>query len=310
MKREAIGHTKMKRLCRRLDIPLWQGVGLLESIWHLTAREAPRGDIGKLSDEDIALAIDYRGDESKLIEALIASGWLDRDPVERLVIHDWADHTDDAVHMRLARARLCFVGGHVPKVTRLPGKEREAAHEYYRSCAPEHAHKTTVSAPGVNATCAQNAISCVPPEPEPEPSPVPEPDTHTPEPGATRPCVSVIPRAVNLDGPISERFDEIWQRWPRKEQRDRALRDWLSFVTAANESSVMACAERYLASDEVARGVVKHLYNWLEQQHRDGWAGDWPRVRERGGPVQTAEQRRQAEIERQWQELGNGTSEG
>ena len=76
MKREAVGHTKMKRLCRRLDIPQWQGVGLLESIWHLTAREAPRGDIGKLSDEDIALAIDYRGDESKLIEALIASGWL------------------------------------------------------------------------------------------------------------------------------------------------------------------------------------------------------------------------------------------
>ena len=94
MKREAIGHTKMKRLCRRLDIPLWQAVGLLETLWGLTAREAPRGDIGKLSDEDIALAIDYRGAESKLIEALIGSGWLDRDPVERLVIHDWADHAD------------------------------------------------------------------------------------------------------------------------------------------------------------------------------------------------------------------------
>ena len=60
MKREAIGHTKMKRLCRRLDIPQWQGVGLLESIWHLTAGEAPRGDIGKLSDEDVALAIRRR----------------------------------------------------------------------------------------------------------------------------------------------------------------------------------------------------------------------------------------------------------
>src|SRR5690348_9760858 len=104
MKREAITHTKMKRLCRRLDLPLWQAVGLLESIWHLTAREAPRGDIGKLSDEDITLGIDYRGDESKLIDALIGSGWLDRDPVGRLAVHDWADHADDAVHMRLARA--------------------------------------------------------------------------------------------------------------------------------------------------------------------------------------------------------------
>jgi hypothetical protein len=39
MKREAVYHSKMRRLCRRLDIPQWQGVGLLESIWHLTARE-------------------------------------------------------------------------------------------------------------------------------------------------------------------------------------------------------------------------------------------------------------------------------
>jgi hypothetical protein len=63
MKRQAMSHTKMKRLCRRLDSPLWQCVGILESIWHLTARETPRGNIGKLSDEDIAVAIDYRGDE-------------------------------------------------------------------------------------------------------------------------------------------------------------------------------------------------------------------------------------------------------
>jgi hypothetical protein len=74
MKREAVGHTKMKRLCRRMDIPLWQAVGLLESLWHLTARECPAGDIGKLSDEDIALALDYRGDESAMIEAVCSVG--------------------------------------------------------------------------------------------------------------------------------------------------------------------------------------------------------------------------------------------
>jgi len=62
MKREAVGHTKMKRLCRRMDIPLWQAVGIMEMLWQVTAREAPRGDIGKLSDEDIALALDYRCD--------------------------------------------------------------------------------------------------------------------------------------------------------------------------------------------------------------------------------------------------------
>ena len=134
MKREAIGHSKMKRLCRRLDIPQWQGVGLLESIWHLTAREAPRGDIGKLSNEDIAIAIDYRGNEDTLMEALILSGWLDRDPEARLAIHDWHAHCEDSVHMKIARARQFFVGGHAPKLAKLPSKEREALAEFYE-CA-------------------------------------------------------------------------------------------------------------------------------------------------------------------------------
>lgn len=47
------------------------------------------------------MAIDFRGDEAKLIDDLVASGWLDSGPVERLVVHDWADHADDvrdAIH--------------------------------------------------------------------------------------------------------------------------------------------------------------------------------------------------------------------
>jgi hypothetical protein len=159
MKREAIGHTKMKRLCRRLDIQIWQAVGLLESIWHLTAREAPRGDIGKLSDEDIALAIDYRGDETELIGALTQSEWIDRDPVERLCIHDWHEHAEDGVHMRLARARLHFVGGHAPKLTRLPSKERDAASEFFGSCA-QNGDPCARQAHDTHTASAQNGDPC------------------------------------------------------------------------------------------------------------------------------------------------------
>lgn len=159
MKREAMGHTKMKRLCRRLDIALWQGVGLMESLWHLTAREAPRGDIGKLSDEDIALGIDYRGDETAMIEALVLSGWLDQNETSRLLVHDWDEHADDAVHMRLARAQEFFCSGCAPKIARLTGKDREKAHDFYTT----YAQKDKLCAPPV-------------PEPIPEPVPVPEPE--------------------------------------------------------------------------------------------------------------------------------------
>src|SRR6185369_16930326 len=39
-KREALDHTKMKRLCRRLNIPLYQAVGILETLWQITAKQA------------------------------------------------------------------------------------------------------------------------------------------------------------------------------------------------------------------------------------------------------------------------------
>jgi hypothetical protein len=132
VKREAFEHSKMKRLCRLLDLERWQGVGLLESIWNLAAKEAPRGDIGKLSDDDIALAIEYRGDETKLIEALVQARWIDRDPAERLVVHDWHEHCADSVHMQIARSQQYFAGGHIPRLVRLPVKERDAAEAFYR----------------------------------------------------------------------------------------------------------------------------------------------------------------------------------
>ena len=131
MKREALSHTKMKRLCRRMDIPRYQAVGILEELWKLTEREAWRGDIGKLSNEDIALGIDFRGDEHSLVAALEYSGWLDKSDEHRFLIHDWWDHCEDMIHMRIARAHEYFADGRVPKLTRLGDRERASAHGFY-----------------------------------------------------------------------------------------------------------------------------------------------------------------------------------
>ena len=176
-----MGHTKMKRLCRRLDIPLWQAVGLLESLWHLTARETPAGGIGKLPDVDIALAIDYRGDEVEMLNTLLGCGWLDRDPVHRIIVHDWPDHADDAVQMRLARTRQFFADGRPPKLTRLTGHERQAAIEFYGSCAQSQQlcarePSSIVACAQATNPCAQNGHLGAPPEPEPLPVPLPEPE--------------------------------------------------------------------------------------------------------------------------------------
>jgi hypothetical protein len=162
MKREAVGHTKMKKLCRVLDIPIYQGVGILESIWHLTARQAQRGDIGKLSNEDIAFGIDYRCEPEDLISALVRCGWLDRDRRYRLIVHDWHEHADDAVKRRVMRSGLGFSlptnehGGQQPPLTDDGGYRRAAADD---GRLPEP----------------------VPvPDPLPDPEPVPSPDAASP----------------------------------------------------------------------------------------------------------------------------------
>jgi hypothetical protein len=177
MKREAVNHTKMKRLCRRLDAPLYHAVGLVEILLKLTEREAPAGDVGKLPDEDIALALDFRGDERILIEALVLSGWLDRDPVHRLIVHDWSEHAEDAVHMRLARGRQFFANGQKPKTGRLPQQERIEAERFYADSCAQSDEPCAQCDHGVrtNGSSVAKPLPLPLPSPKPTPSPSPKP---------------------------------------------------------------------------------------------------------------------------------------
>ena len=54
VKRGTLEHPKLRALAKALEIPRPYAVGILESLWHLTARYAPQGDIGRFSDEEIA----------------------------------------------------------------------------------------------------------------------------------------------------------------------------------------------------------------------------------------------------------------
>jgi hypothetical protein len=124
MKRTAFGCTKITRLKTRLKRPLYVCWGILEGLWQLCARETPAGNIGKLSDEDIAGFLDWEDDPAELIAALCDTRWLDRDPVHRLLVHDWDVHADDAVNMALARTIQLFACGSMPKLGRLSKEDR------------------------------------------------------------------------------------------------------------------------------------------------------------------------------------------
>jgi hypothetical protein len=190
VKREAIGHTKMKKLCRILRCDICLGVGILESLWHLTAREAYRGDIGRLTNEDIAMGIGYSKNIASLLQALVDSKWLDVSGEHRLIVHDWSDHADDSIQSRLARARVYFADGRAPKLGKLSKDEREKAEKWYLDDAGARREKTAPA--GELQRPTENSGALPVPLPVPLPEPVPEPEgaaplaPDTPEPPARK----------------------------------------------------------------------------------------------------------------------------
>lgn len=84
-------------------------------------------------------------------------------------------------------------------------------------------------------------------------------------------------RAATNEAASSECFEDFWQAYPLKQQRDLCAQLWISLVTVETEAYVLACLQRYLLSDQVARGVVLKPSNWLHDCSRDKWASDWPK---------------------------------
>jgi hypothetical protein len=142
--RGTLTHRKTRRLANALDIPVPCALGVLEALWHLTASQAPAGDIGRLSDQDIADEILWPNDAGVLVAALVAVGSLDTHETHRLVVHDWEQHCDQAVRRKLGRNDMKF-----------------ASREQRRLVVASH---------NLVITSETLAIASLP-EPEPEPEP-------------------------------------------------------------------------------------------------------------------------------------------
>ena len=83
---------KFKRLQRRLNETRRGIVGLLELLWIGVSKNCPEGDVGRFTNEEIAIMVDWEGEPDLLVNALVDCGWLDVSDKSRLVVHDWLDH--------------------------------------------------------------------------------------------------------------------------------------------------------------------------------------------------------------------------
>lgn len=90
-------------LGRLLDVPRTSATGLLVALWCWALDNAPDGVLGSESDEDIAAGGDWDGDPAVFVEALISSGFIDREG-DALHIHDWHDYAGKLMDRRKADA--------------------------------------------------------------------------------------------------------------------------------------------------------------------------------------------------------------
>lgn len=176
MKRQAHSSPKLAALTARLGLRKYQAVGLLEALWHFTATQAQRGDIGKWTDAQIAAAVDWEREPSELIQSLVDAGWIDRCLKHRLLIHDWADHADQTVQ------RSPIVREHGFAVRSVSGGRNPSdslasdASATSDDLAPDASTTSDDLVPDASTTSgpldsqSPEPASCLlPPEPEPEP---------------------------------------------------------------------------------------------------------------------------------------------
>ena len=127
VKRDGFDHPKTRRLKRELGVPHYAAVGLLECLFHVTAKYAPDGGVGRLGDDEIADYLGWEEDAGALVVAFQKCGWLDPCDTHRLRVHDWSDHADDAVKKRLARmgasGHVRTTAGHGSPARALPEPE-------------------------------------------------------------------------------------------------------------------------------------------------------------------------------------------
>jgi hypothetical protein len=86
-------HKKTRRLARLLGCSVPTAIGHLALLWIDCMGNSPDGDITDRGALEIAEASQWSGDETKFLDALLTTGFVDQDTEGALILHDWNDHT-------------------------------------------------------------------------------------------------------------------------------------------------------------------------------------------------------------------------
>jgi hypothetical protein len=163
-------YSEPKKLARLLGISRPAAVGHLHFLWWWALDFAQDGVLDKYDAADLAEAMEWKGDEQALLDALIESGYVD-DTELGIVIHDWGVYAGKLLERRAkdrARKRAAAEEAGVPKTFRRSsaGKDAEVAKNLTDSFVTNQPTNST------NQPTVQNR----PTEGEPTKSATPPPD--------------------------------------------------------------------------------------------------------------------------------------
>ena len=93
-------HPKTKKLARLLGVSLPAAVGHIHYLWWWALDYAQDGDLSRFDSYDLKDAVHWDGDGIELMEALVESGYVDRDDEGGLHLHDWFEYAGKLAERR------------------------------------------------------------------------------------------------------------------------------------------------------------------------------------------------------------------
>ena len=262
MKHSATQSVKFSRLKRRLSWPTYQVIGLLEGIWLFAACNAQDGAIGRRhTDEDILAYLELPAGAPCPIQTMAETGWLDRCEINRLVVHDWAEHCPRWIQGAMARHGKQFAS-----VTLAKDPAKQTATEP----AKQDAEQTALQhAPNLTKPNLTKKTPLHPPcEGGPESNLFPDqPATIPPKPKRTRKQTPGWD-ALTCPLPYGGAFAAVWPSWV-KDRKDRG-----NPITEGSATLLFSKAKRESWTEAEAVEAI-------EEAILKGWSGPrkaqkWP----------------------------------
>lgn len=279
MKHGTMQLVKFKKLHRRLGFATYrETAGLLEVMWLVAARETPRGDLGQMDNETIAIELEWNGDPDHLVKSLVETRWLDPHPEHRLVVHDWADHAARFVHGVAAKKGGMIV---VTDEDYSRGLQSWTTDDDETPDSPQPAGAGTTIP---NHTLPNQRILSCDDSPGESDSPKGE-DGEPKKPNQTQ------------DPP---RFLEFWEAYPPRKGvrrgRKKCVNLWRG-IRADERDAVILGAKNFAHSDEAKQGFAKDPERWLRDRNWLDWQ-ELPEEATRRGPSRASPQHVQQSQER------------